>query len=135
MDKIFLVSRGDYSDYSVGPAFSTREKAQEYCDYYNEEGSYNEWEIEERDLDAFDELFKQGLKLYNVHIWKSGTIDVRIMDGKDYLYYKDREGKTQFNPNGSSTMYILTTDKEHAIKIAGERRTRLLAEDKWGINE
>lgn len=74
--KVYLVTSGCYSDYSVDAVFSTREKAEAYIENYNErsiyDGDFNE--IKEYDMDAPLETHKI---LYSVRF---GKAEVRYVD-------------------------------------------------------
>ena len=46
MAKIFIVTSGEYSDYHIDAAFSTREKAEEYVDIYGPDYMIKEYEVD-----------------------------------------------------------------------------------------
>ena len=134
MDKIYLVTRGEYSDYEVIGAFSTEEKAQAVVDAINtNEEYYRDAEIEVLPLDSIE--VKPGCKIYDVRMSKEGDTDVRT------LYYpSDSVGRTEFRFttgwNGwKKGVYLVVTryveTPEHVVKIANELRTQWLAQREW----
>ena len=44
--KVYIVTSGDYDDYSIDEVFSTKEKAEEYIEYFGDG-----YHIEEYDMD------------------------------------------------------------------------------------
>ena len=122
--KVFMVSRGDYSDYHVCCICSTMEKAEEAKKYYAAD------RIDEYLLDAIPK-HPDGMYWYRVKMDEGGnTSEVGIRDGDDaealhaveYRYYGD--GK-------HVCFYMFAKDEQHAVKIANERRAMLLAAGPW----
>lgn len=123
--KVYLVSRGDYSDYHVCGAYSTQENAERAKAIYS--GGYSDACIETRDLDSFEDI-PEGLLPYLVKMRRDGTVDEVAREsadgrcGHDWAPYGDGE---------SVAFYMLARDEEHAIKIANERRGQLIAMNEW----
>src|SRR6476646_8883862 len=68
---VYLVTSGDYSDYSINGAFSSRVKAQAFIDYERkrrESSRYrrNDYDIEEYELDSYLNELERGLTCYYV---------------------------------------------------------------------
>lgn len=137
MDKVYLVSDGEYSDYRIMQAFSTRELAQEYV---NECGG----DIEEYLLDV---NWREGIKNY-----KRGYLPFNIIyniSDNDYVAteWKYSTGDNYVNyclPSGDDktwTIRCLAKDGQHAVKIANERISQIKAlnlinasfDDYWDI--
>ena len=53
MTKIYLVRYGAYSDQGISGAFSTKENAQRYCDIRNEIEKYEDYWVDEYELDKY----------------------------------------------------------------------------------
>ena len=107
MEKVYLVTSGDYLDYSIDCVFSTEEKANEYVD-----ANGTKYRVEEYDVDI---PFEKTEKCFEVVFScdKKETISVNIInkDKKDLLY---REG--QF-----IAFTVLSDSMKKAVKIASER--------------
>lgn len=61
MEKVFIVTSGEYSDYDIKAVFSTREKAEAYI---NAKGTDYYWEVEEWDVDAESTEGKSTKKVF-----------------------------------------------------------------------
>ena len=129
MDKIFIVTYGDYSDYSIYGVFSTSEKAQAYIDALG----LSEAEIEEYNVDEFDAhvTMLKNFSVFNVIMEKNGDVE-KVEKGrgrysfecalkKEYLVYG----------RGVLVMYVLAKDEQHAIKIVNEKRVQLVSGVGW----
>ena len=120
--KLYAVTSGCYSDYRVNAIFDDIEIAKLYqkafrCD-----------DIEEYELNPHTEELKQGYKPYFVRMSKNGDlIDIEEC-GSCY------EPATHLDINNNMYTQCMATSKEHAVKIANERRAMLIASDKWNEN-
>jgi hypothetical protein len=124
--KIYVVTDGSYSDYGIKAVFSTMEKAEEAKRLF---GSTNA--IEEYELDALPD-HPIGMLLYSVRMKFDGTIDdVRIADASDDS--SSLEWRSTYKNHVDFTMWA--RDKEHATKIAIERRAPLIANGLWKSSE
>ena len=54
MTTVYLVRYGCYSDQGIAGVFSTQEKAQKYCDVHNEINDYDDYYVEEYELDEVE---------------------------------------------------------------------------------
>ena len=87
-EKIYIITQGEYSDYSIKACFSTREKAEEYLKIV--EKTVKDWEdwyrIEEYPLDTGSEIvnfimMRMELKVgFNTDSLKSGKIHINIQN-------------------------------------------------------
>lgn len=125
MAKIYIVSSGEYSGYSIEGVYSTKELALAAADLI--EGN----DIEEYELDGYADKIQQGLHLFNVYMDKSGAADIypSTFGEENFSLYKHIDGAIRMS------MLCYAKDKEHAAKIAGERRRELLATDEWKLPE
>lgn len=121
-DKAYVVTSGSYSDYEIECVFSTRDKAEEYLQYHDDE-----YRIEEY---ALDEVFEKNESVWQitidlssdeVHVRKEfhplgdayiKTLNCMTLRKKPY-YYKDKSCKFQ--------TWMKTTTRDRAISIARER--------------
>jgi hypothetical protein len=117
--KIYLVTDGEYSDYRIVGAFSTMEKAERGKVLL---ASYND--VEEFELDGIPGSppgllpFKAVMKRNgdNANAWRE------TIDG-----FKPAHRFTQWDGGMWFWTYTFARDKEHAIKIANEKRIMELA--------
>ncbi len=127
--KIYFVERGSYSDYSVVGVYSTLALAERAKALYCAD------EITERELDAMP-VAPEGMLLYSVVMDQNG----RVMFGHDVpqsaesaaLYLKD-----EWRPYSDGVFvcfYMWADSSESAVKIANEKRTRLIAENRWNAD-
>lgn len=162
--KLYAVSAGSYSDYSVEQIFSTREGAQKYIDISNDmcPGDFND--IEEYELDPEIKVPYHKYKyFYNVRMLRDGTIsslkepsDVEWLIRKeevDILHPEEKKEITTFSWSwytsdgraggrkdddvlGVELVCSINADSvDHAVKLAGEKRHRLIRQDLWPKNK
>lgn len=144
MDKVYIVTHGEYSDYGIEGVFSTKENAQEYIKLsakkkaskfpsWSEDPAYyekEEFNIEEYNIDTKADKVKQGLILYEVRMLQNGEV-ISVYD-------------ETFSQGGVNNFYIYTLrkdtilrnrcwakDEQHAIKITNELRTGLIARNQF----
>ena len=130
--KVYLVSDGCYSDYSVLGIYSTRTLAEKAHELYNADN-----EIEEFDLDDFPDS-PPGMQAYKVDMDRHGTataerIKVPAADDTDFgtpipAYLKSKDPLWQ---DPSYSLEVWAESPEHAIKIMNEKRLQMIAENNW----
>lgn len=119
---VYIVTSGEYSDYSIHAVFSTKEKAEEYIAH---NGYFSDsYEIEEYVMDG--EQPDMSKKLYEIDI-DYNTFDANLV----FIYSYSQEQVDTFKMIDSDTMrmWILTTDSKRAIKIASERLGQIKAQE------
>ena len=124
--KLYMLTRGSYSDYRVFGIFSSRENAELYQRHVDklDPVPYSEWnDIEEMQLDAGIAPLQAGLSYYCVCIHKltGNIVSVDTADDTDISNY-DREHEF-----GNLHFYMGARNEEHAVKIAADRRRQILA--------
>lgn len=123
MDKVYIITHGDYSDYSICAVFSTLDKAEEYIQQHG-----NTFCIEEYLL---DEAVEQS-EIWSVEIGIS-THNVKLCESVSDSWYNERIDKFRvFEPvfrNGEwSIKMVLRADAmNRAIKVANERVAQIVA--------
>jgi len=127
MNKVYIVTSGDYSDYCIHAVFSTSGAAETFCNTFNCD------EVEEWDIDGYAEL-GIGKKPFCVEISKEGNATVSIYISSDYLP-PNKPINVFFGRDEILRVYCFANDKQHAIKIANEKRVEFIALNRWGINE
>lgn len=125
--KVYIVTSGCYSDYSINHVFSTRELAEKWMG----EKIDDDYQVEEYEIDPevdFTENIKTSI---GVDMLKNGI--VKCLRNKNYGTY-DKEARVRcwsHNNDYYLETVILTRDSEVAIKTANDIRIRLLALDRW----
>jgi len=133
MSTIYIITSGEYSDYGIRAVFTDKALADAYINMYGNTGYYNDMSIEEWEADRFAEEMRQGHAIYRVQIWKSGDLyncerDASLPDAQTTI------GIVRWANNQELlTTIVIAKDEQHAIKVANERRTRLIAENEWKV--
>ena len=136
MTKVYIVRYGEYSDQGIAGVFSTKEKAQKYCDVHNELENYEDYWIDDYELDG-NELSEDtkvatyyGCTVYlNDSLYnKKGDLELEDMEEKR-IYTKDVEVEVQ---TGNDRVYEYiqvwsVKGKEHAKKVALDKYYEILA--------
>lgn len=123
---VYVVTSGQYSDVRIEAIFTRRADAKDFInnnttDFYLEEFVINE---------KVDHI-KRGYKLFEVTMLKDGT----VIDVERANYYaKCNEPLYRVNKYIKPAQLLVTTlarNKDHAIKIANERRTLALLNNEF----
>lgn len=124
MKEVYIVTSGDYSDYSIRQVFDDKEIAEEFAAQIR--GAVKVFKIT-------NELkHTKGTRAYLVYIKKDGHI-LRVFPTKI-------DTRNDFGCNkclsiydqGGCSIYILTDQgREGAIKIANEKRAMAIANNEW----
>lgn len=138
--KVYLLSKGSYSDYRVFGICSSCEKAEAVMRGMPGE-NYNGWnDIEEYELDAYVSKSEAGLRPFDVNRneitgeWACKANHAYSSDGLDEFAKFDtrrwrRVGTDEYKY--AEDKYFLSlvwaVDEQHALKVAGERRDQLIA--------
>lgn len=123
MDKVYIITYGNYSDYSICAVFSTRDKAEEYIQQHG-----NMFRIEEHLLDEEVEQSEVwsveiGMLSHKVKQCESvsDSYGVKLVD-------KFRVFEPLFhNSDWSVKMFLRADSMNRAIKIASERVAQIVA--------
>jgi hypothetical protein len=135
MNKVFVVTSGSYSDYRIDAIFTTRELAQSFIDDFKAH-DWRQMDIEEWDLDPNKTHLKQNRKPYFLRINKKGDVtDLEVADSA-YGFEQDiPDAEISYTPNLEwMNIYCFAADDDHAVKIAGEKRSQILAANIWGVS-
>jgi hypothetical protein len=145
MMKIWIIERGEYSDYRVMGIFSTREKAEQMLAVVNgseDDDSYYKATIAERELDPCVDKINAGLKAYEITMNYNGDTEritpILLYDLSDGLQVWKRTQAMAWNGKPIADAIcgtVWATDEKHAVKIANEFRSRMIAENKMTIRE
>ena len=118
--QIFIVTTGEYSNYSIDRVFSTRQKATEYLDTKD-----NDYRLEVYDI---DEPIKRETQLYRIsfRLDKKKVVDVDIYwkdSYKDLIHIND----LCYNNKQTLDIYVESDSRKRAVKIASERYGAIIA--------
>lgn len=119
--KVFLITKGIYSDFHIDSIYSTQEKAENA----NREigGEIAEWEVDPEE--------KRRWHTY-VSMAKNGEVeDVRSCFHASEDLAKSRIRRLKFFRGEYFFTAVETHDHTTAIKIVNERRTQILALNQW----
>lgn len=129
MQKVFVVTDGEYSGYHIVGIFLDETKAKR-C----HELSLSQNDIEEYNLDEIkgDENIPDGYSRWMVLMFKDGNCNESPIKVNALCSYN----KTEPKPYSDSTpdlyaFYVLAKDEQHAIRISNEQRVQLIAENRW----
>jgi hypothetical protein len=132
MTKVYIVTKGSYSDYSLVGVYSSKELAQADSDAYTGSNGVSEWE-----LDTINPMVKQGFKYYRVQMQGNGDSSAYLEDPPE----RSREDRREFEYKDYKTgerewldeweLFCWAKDGRHAAKIANERRGAMIASGEW----
>jgi hypothetical protein len=125
--KVYVVTRGESSDYHIEAVFSTRELAEvfsEESNIKNRDWSYKS-EIEEWDLDKPKE--KWGV--YVVRMNKDGIVTEAPYE------FNGNEGFCGFDSLHDLVWGVAANNRESAIKVVNGKRAQILALGIWENGE
>lgn len=127
--EIYVLTRGCYSDYEVVGAFVDKQKALELAKIYD-------YDI----LTFYSDItinLPENKYFYRIHMEKDGSvpythrIDYDIIVDNTTTYWRE----CRYSPYNIFCCTVIAEDKNHAIKIVNERRSFIIAENKWGNEE
>ena len=121
-NKVFVITTGEYSDYTIDRVFSTRKKALEYLDT-----KADGYTLEVFDLDAPIERkthrYEISFELDKKKVWNvSIECDKRY---KDMIHI----GGRYFNNRKTLDIYVESDSRKRALKIASERYGAIIASE------
>ena len=134
MTKIYVVTKGDYSDYTIHGVYSTEELADEAAVLYSD--SSDDAEVETYELDDMPDHVP-GQKPWTVRMDKGGNAYSTSRASVDcfdvYNSMCGPSGGTNSWDKSPDAMWfnVWAKDMKHAVKIANERRVQLIATDQW----
>ena len=115
--KVYVITKGCYSDYHIVGVSLDKERAEEIVKAVTEEPEYlYKACVEEYDTDQFNNSSLRFLVNYDSE-WTA-----------QYDEYDCREDYKQNTCFGENSFVVYAKDKEHAIKIAQDMRAEYMAE-------
>lgn len=142
MKKIYAVSSGYYSDYHISQMFSTLELAQQWVDSQpHPEYPGDEYNIEEWELDSGVEEMERGYSKWEVTMLRNGdthsaTNQGSPLGGSAYVQpcvisWDDYPNGLPHRKHPAIRVTCFARDMSHAVKIASEKRTQMIADGEW----
>ena len=122
---IYIVTDGDYSDYSIRGVFSTKEKAEHAKAFYNSRNDLEEYEV-----DSLPE-HPEGMFWFGVQMTKEGEA---IEVSRGTVMWENKERWAPYGDDRSVYFEMWARDEKRAIKTANERRIRLIESNQWTTN-
>ena len=132
MDKVYIVTQGEYSDYHINTVFTDPHDAEVYCAVHNgcQVGIYGDYRVEEFEIGKIQ--YQPDKKIgYWFSFEENGTLD-------EILHFMPKVGKSCIVPNvvkakrlGNETLYtvgVMATSMEQAEKIAQDLIAKYKAE-------
>lgn len=126
MNKIWVVEKGDYSDYRVVGVFTSEEKAKQICDLINRDGHFDAATVAEWPLDQAVNEINQGLDYWAVEMNREGKVTYTNKIG-----WAGWEWGTSINSRGRLHSSVWAKDEQHAVKIVNEKRAQMIAMNEW----
>ena len=118
-NKVFVITRGEYSDYHIDRVFSTRRKANDYLD--TKDDSYR---LEVYDM---DEAFESKTELYCITFRfdqkKVEDVQICCVGGKKDLI----RARRTFSGVSMLDIYVESDSRKRALKVASERYGAIIA--------
>jgi hypothetical protein len=127
-NKVYLVTSGNYSDYGVDAVFESEELANKFIRSLKK--CYEEFRVEEYDLNPHEKQVRSGFFPFFVRMNKTGVCIEVYEESSYYGFGGDRA--YNFDVNKNLYNHVFAKDEKHAIKITNEKRTELIALNKWG---
>tara|TARA_R110000764_G_scaffold152150_1_gene239951 strand:- start:64 stop:453 length:390 start_codon:yes stop_codon:yes gene_type:complete len=126
MKKIYAVTSGEYSDYSVDCLFDSEQLAQDYIAAFSPD-KYYPMIIEEFELNPFTKQLKKGYLPYLVRMTKEGKCTEVKISSRHF----ELDGKPHFDFDKNIYHRVFAKNEKHAIKILNEIRVQYIAMNKW----
>jgi hypothetical protein len=139
MPTVWVVEQGSYSDYRVVGVFSSEANAKQIADALG--GDTRDATVAEWPIDPVINELRQGFKRYLVDMRKDGTtercepfeISGYDLAGSVRMWRRTQAPAYRGKPDKPDILQadIWAKDETHAIKIANEHRTRMIASGEW----
>lgn len=138
-ETIWVLEQGEYSDYRVRGVFSSKANAERVRDSVKT-SEYDEITLAEWTLDPIVAELDKGYTLWRVLMLRDGAVEE--CDQRQPASY-NFEGHVWLWPRSTAPAYagrgipdaldatVWAKDAKHAVKIANEKRTQMVASGAW----
>lgn len=121
-NKVFVITRGEYSDYNIDRVFSTRRKANDYLDTKDDSYRLEVYDMDEP-IERKTHIYEISFELDKKKVWNvSIECDKRY---KDTIHI----GGRYFNNRKTLDIYVESDSRKRALKIASERYGAIIASE------
>lgn len=133
--KIYIITEGEYSDYHITGVAEDRETAELLIKNWGR-GQYI---IEEYYINSLDDAKTiQNKTKFEVTMWKNGNSNVMKSNYQEGGFLQDPRfffwgGMQTGGIEVVMELEVWANSKEHAVKIANEKRSRLIASGEWDL--
>ena len=136
--KVFLVTSGEYSDYSVDAVYTTRKQAEVVAHHMGTEGRVEEFELDPATAVPDDSILRPySVLMSNDGDGKAWTSSRAINDlcGAPGWHVYEPMGRQNIDGSGvvEIEVRVMARHEEHAIKIANEVRGQVVAQGFWQV--
>ncbi len=121
---VYVITKGEYSDYSIYGVAIDKKRAERIRDFISDK--WERAEIEEYDTENWQPL-EEGKKAYNVIISDSGSVKCYLTDA----FFDDKEHCDRWSDNAYH-LRVWAKSEEHAKKIAQDRVAELKYREAMG---
>ena len=115
--KVYVITKGSYSDYHICAVAIDKEKAEKLEDYYTDK--WDEANIEEYDTEASNP-FISNFKLYFVCCAENGELTPFLITNPSCIELFGPTIVTK-HEHGQYIAYVWAVDEKHAAKIASDK--------------
>jgi hypothetical protein len=122
---VYVVTRGDYSDYGIQGVFTDKSLAEAMVNHINLMKKYEDARIEEYPINPHEAMLRAGVFGYQVMMTDDGTVKQILVD--DGYMKPGREPIYRNQYSGMLCACVTARDEWHAIKITNDRRAAFLA--------
>ncbi len=130
--KIYIVTKGEYSDYRICGVFDNKELAEKFAEKLS--NKLEKARIEEWELNPAEYELKNDLSIWYVTLDYKGNC-VKVEKKEDWEYYYENTLPPSCITKSASGyyyyIYCFARDEKHAIKIASEKLFRFKVEENW----
>lgn len=120
--KVYVITKGEYSDYHICAVATDYEKACILQKRFSDK--YDTAEIEEFDTEDFNDIYAKKI-LYSVRFDSNGTV-TNVYE-RDIDCFDPKDNPVQMCWGKEVLVYVFAFDKESAVKIAAEKRAMELS--------
>ena len=120
----YVITSGEYSDYHIVAVYADREEAYKVCKILNDRCEYEDYTIEEYEDGSL--VRYENLNTYCV-LFDDNKTRIRENDSDDFEYCLRKE-YWQYQDGTVWAVFVFASNKEEALKIASEKRAKLMAE-------
>lgn len=129
MSDIYIITSGDYSEYSINSVWSSKEIAEKNCELLNAGSRWVEYQVEEWSMDV-PQLDTQRTMLGEKAVYDFDAhglhVDVANVVFTDAIFSKVDEGKPVFT---RTKLAVMGYDKEKCLRIVFDVMAQKRAED------